>query len=72
VVALNNGIRTIFKASADLDHVQMQDSLLNTVLYLLNEPACRPYVRLSCDLQVRYIDLADLYIPLYLILIRAL
>jgi hypothetical protein len=54
VVALNNGVRTIFKASVDLDHVQMQDELLHTVLYLLNEPMCRPYVRLSCDMQVQF------------------
>lgn len=53
VVAYSNGMRILFKAAVDPAHARLQDSLLRTLIYLLNEPSCRPYVRMSSEIRVR-------------------
>jgi hypothetical protein len=52
VLAFGNGMRIIFKAAVDPNHARLQEPLLRTIIYLLNEPSCRPYIRQSCDVQV--------------------
>lgn len=52
IVAFSNGIRTLFKAAVDPTFARLQESLLRTLIYLLNEPISRPYIRISCDIRV--------------------
>jgi hypothetical protein len=63
VVAECNGVRTLFDAALDPTVQDLSESIVLTMMYLLNEPEKRQYVRPSLDLQAMFAVFYDTDIP---------